>query len=669
MDSRFKEAVEAFQSGDLDRARTLAELELAGPSAPQANHLLGLVHCLLGDPGAGAVHLQRAAEAEPGNTVYRIMLMRALVDSDRATEVLDMPEPAPIRTAAALEEWRTRAEAADAAQNGEAGMAAWSKVAAAAPKDWRAWANLGNSCAALGKWNEANDALLKAADLNPTDLTIRRKAASSLLQLNRLEEAIVHLIAVAKAQPDSADDQIALAEALIEAQQYDEAIAAFEVARRLCGATLATELGIGHAQFAKLQFAEAEAAFEHAYALEPSNRTAIFQYGLVLDRNNKTEALAKLLDEARANGLDKDSLSYLWAVLARREGRLQEAHEMLLRSEPHKDDPVAWYHLRAKLADRLGNYAEAFEAAAQMNRTALEIRVPPADRAEWRRKTAAYREEQHELARAITPQWAARVPLLRAPTSKKVSFLLGFPRSGTTLLDTFLMGHGQIIVLEEEQLVGKAAAGLEIKDLPTKSLAFLKQVRARYLSILSERVGNEFTGLVVDKFPLDMGVAPLIQAMFPGAPIIFMQRHPCDVVLSGFMQTFGMVNFSSIEDAADYYDALMTIWTRSRETMQLNAHTVVYEQLIEDPETVLRRAVEFLELEWDPRILDHKRTARDRGTIGTPSYDQVTEPISKASSGRWKRYREQMQPVLPLLLSWAERLGYEDEPSAQGSSD
>jgi tetratricopeptide (TPR) repeat protein len=669
MDGSFKKAIEAFQSGDLDRARTLAELELAGPSAPQANHLLGLVHCLLGDAGAGAVHLKRAADAEPANAAYRIMLMRALVDSGRANEVLEMPEPAPIRSTVALEEWRARAEAADAARDADAGMTAWSKVAAAAPKDWRAWANLGNSCAAVGKWSEANDALSKAAKLNPNDLAIRRNAASALLQLNRFEEAIVHLTAVAKSQPESAADQIALAHVLNEAQQYDEAIAAFEEARRLSGATVAIELGIGQALSAKLQFAQAEAAFGHAYELEPSNRTAVLQYGLVLDRNNKTEALAKLLDEARSNGLDEDSLSYLWAVLARREGRLQEAYEMLLRSEPHRDDPVAWYHLRAKLADRLGNPAEAFEAAAEMNRAALAIRVPAAERAEWRRKTAAYREEQHELARAITPQWASRVPLLREPISKNVSFLLGFPRSGTTLLDTFLMGHRQIIVLEEEQLVGKAAAGLEIKDLPTKSLAFLRQVRSRYLNILSKRVGDEFAGVVVDKFPLDMGVAPLIQATFPGAPIIFMQRHPCDVVLSGFMQTFGMVNFSSIEDAADYYDALMTIWTRSCETMELNVHTVIYEQLIEDPETVVRRAVEFLKLEWDPRILDHQRTARDRGTISTPSYDQVTEPISKAASGRWTRYREQMQPVLPLLLSWAERLGYKDEPPVSGSGD
>ncbi|HEV8406987.1 MAG TPA: sulfotransferase, partial [Sphingomicrobium sp.] len=357
-------------------------------------------------------------------------------------------------------------------------------------------------------------------------------------------------------------------------------------------------------------------------------------------------------------GIDKDSLNYLWAVLARREGRLEEAHQLLLRSEPDTDDPVAWYHLKTKIADSLGNSAEAIEAASAMNRSAFELEVPPADREEWRRRAAAYREEQHELARTITPSWASKVPLLSEPAPRKVAFLVGFPRSGTTLLDTFLMGHREIVVLEEEQLVANAAPGVKIKDLPDMSLDFVKKARARYLRALSERAEDGFAGIVIDKFPLDMAAAPLIQAMFPGAPIIFAQRHPCDVVLSGFMQKFGLVNFNSIEDAADYYDAMMSIWTASRETMDLNVQTVVYEDLINDPEPVLRLVVDFLELEWDKDLLDHQRTARGRGTISTPSYDQVTEPLSSRFVGRWRRYERQLAPVLPLLVPWAERLGY-----------
>jgi hypothetical protein len=142
--------------------------------------------------------------------------------------------------------------------------------------------------------------------------------------------------------------------------------------------------------------------------------------------------------------------------------------------------------------------------------------------------------------------------------------------------------------------------------------------------------------------------------------MIFAQRHPCDVVLSGFMQPIGIVNFSNIAAAADYYDAMMSIWTAARETMALNVHTVVYEDLVADPEATLRPLVTFLDLDWDDRLLDHRRTAKSRGTIVTPSYDQVTEAVTTRPVGRWKRYRKQLEPVLPILLPWAERLGYSD---------
>jgi hypothetical protein len=188
----------------------------------------------------------------------------------------------------------------------------------------------------------------------------------------------------------------------------------------------------------------------------------------------------------------------------------------------------------------------------------------------------------------------------------------------------------------------------------------LRKARTLYFGLLANELGRDFGGLVVDKFPLDMGLAPLIEAILPQAPMIFAQRHPCDVVLSGFLQPFGTVNFSNIEAAADYYDAMMSIWTAARETLGLNVHTVIYEELVADPEATLRPLIAFLGLDWDDRILDHTRTAKTRGTIVTPSYDQVTEPVSTRPVGRWKRYAKQLEPALPTLLPWAERLGYRE---------
>ena len=127
-----------------------------------------------------------------------------------------------------------------------------------------------------------------------------------------------------------------------------------------------------------------------------------------------------------------------------------------------------------------------------------------------------------------------------------------------------------------------------------------------------------------------MLAAPLIHLLFPGARVIFAQRHPCDAMLSGFMQSFspnlGMAHFLDIADAADFYDAAMAVWTASQAALPLNVHTVVYEELVRDPEAVLRPLLGFLGREWDARVLDHRATARTRGAIVTPATIRSPSP-------------------------------------------
>jgi tetratricopeptide (TPR) repeat protein len=595
----FSAALDAFQRGDLDQARASAEKAVATQPAPRWHHLLGLVHCRLGDPGRGVEHLEAAAAAEPSNAGFQVMLARALVDCGRAADVLSQAEPPLITSPVTMALWQARGEAANAVPDPEAAIAAWSKVAAAAPRDWRAWSNLGNAFAALSRWAEAADALQEAVKLHPGEEAVRANAVAALLQLGRALQFTV-------------------------------------------------------------EFDKAEAAYRRAYELAPRERSVVLQLAIALERTNRLEEMSALLDEAESAGLGKDELAYPWAVLAWREGELDTAGDLLLKADP-SEEPVRWQALRAKLADATGDRATAFEAATEMNRAAIAEQVEPHKRDEWQRKTKKYRADLHQLARMITRDWAETVPRLDEPAAKRVSFLLGFPRSGTTLLDTFLLGHPEVEVLEEKQLVGRAAdivgGSLNLASASTKRL---RKARETYFGALRDHVPAEFAGLVVDKFPLDMAAAPVIEAIFPRAPMIFAQRHPCDVVLSGFMQPIGIVNFSNIEVAADYYDAMMSIWTAARDAFDLNVHTVVYEDFVRDPESTLRPLIAFLGLEWDDRVLDHERAAKERGTIVTPSYDQVTQPVTTRASGRWKRYRKQLEPALPILLPWAERLGYRD---------
>jgi hypothetical protein len=266
-------------------------------------------------------------------------------------------------------------------------------------------------------------------------------------------------------------------------------------------------------------------------------------------------------------------------------------------------------------------------------------------------------------AEVVTPDWASRMPTL-APDDgiPDLAFVVGFPRSGTTLLDTFLMGHPQTHVVEEGRMLEQAT--LVISESPGADwpLDLVTRARSVYLDELRRNVPADFNGLVVDKHPMNMMRLAVLHALFPSAKVLFVQRHPCDVVLSGYMQSFrlnhAMANFLDLADAADLYDASMTMWTRSRDAVPQAIHSVVYERLTADPGTELKPALAFLGLDWHDELLDHQTTAKKRGLISTASYDQVVQPLSRAPSGRWRRYRKQLESVLPVLVPWAERLGY-----------
>ncbi len=616
----FRRALEAFQRGDLDAVRDAAEAALASQPSPMWKHLLGLTYCRLGNAAAGVEHLKDAAEAEPANVPFQVMLARALTDSGRAAEVLQMPEPPPITSAATLALWQARGEAAEAAQEPDAAIEAWSKVAAAAPRDARAWNSLGNIFAALGRWPEAIDALMRAVKLNSGELAIRRN----------------------------------LAAAFAAADRHEEAIAALEDVEELGGASRDTAIAMAKSLVVLTRFSQAVEQYRRALDFAPGDAEAIHELGLTYERTNQLDSLPALLAEAAEQRVPEEKLAYLKAVLALREGKLDEASRALSAAD-RDEDPLRWYRLKSRIADRKGDTDEAFEAMVAMNRSTRDF-----DR--WRERGAEYRERLRRLAQRMVAD-AADLPRLDAPERRMPAFLVGFPRSGTTLLDTFLMGHPQTEVLEEVHLLGAAEMQIgRVAELANRSRADLARARAAYFAEMDAHVDPAFEGLVIDKLPLNMMGAPFIQALFPGSRILFAQRHPCDAVLSAFMQSFvmndAMASFLTIEDSADLYDAVMSGWTAIRDAIDVPVHTVVYEQLVSDPEASLRPAVEFLGLPWDEKVLQHRETAKARGAIITPSYDQVTEPLTTRASGRWKRYSKQLEPVLDVLLPWAERLGY-----------
>jgi sulfotransferase family protein len=158
---------------------------------------------------------------------------------------------------------------------------------------------------------------------------------------------------------------------------------------------------------------------------------------------------------------------------------------------------------------------------------------------------------------------------------------------------------------------------------------------------------------------VDVGI---IHRVFPEAKFILALRHPCDCVLSCFMQTFklnnAMANFLTLDRSAKLYAAVMDLWSVYQKKLNLDVHVMKYEGLVQDLEGTSKSLISFLGLEWDNNLHNYQKTALDRGNIRTPSYDQVTQPLYKHASGRWINYREQMRPVLPVLRPWIEAFGY-----------
>jgi hypothetical protein len=232
------------------------------------------------------------------------------------------------------------------------------------------------------------------------------------------------------------------------------------------------------------------------------------------------------------------------------------------------------------------------------------------------------------------------------------------------LLDTLLMNDPGIAVSEENPMLTHVSARIGAFDrIAGLGAGDVAELRNAYFEEAESYLPNSKGKLLLDKFPFALGAAPLIHRLFPGARIIFLSRHPCDVVLSCFMNRFQPTDigstFLTLEGTARLYDAMMQLWTRSRELLPLTVLDVRYEALVEEPKPQMQRVAEFLGIAWSETLVDNRPAAEKRGFIKTPSYSQVSEPIYKRAVERWRNYSEELGPVLPILKPWIEALGYE----------
>lgn len=311
-----------------------------------------------------------------------------------------------------------------------------------------------------------------------------------------------------------------------------------------------------------------------------------------------------------------------------------------------------------------GRAAEAFDAATEGK--GLQRRFY-AERAAGREGEAAKLARLAAWFETCDPApWMANATEMSSRQCTTHVFLIGFPRSGTTLLEQALAAHPDVTALEEAPTFAAAYAefltsGAGLERLARLSPQAVLAWRERYWLEVKRFGGPDAARVFIDKNPAATSDLPLIAKLFPDAKILFARRDPRDVVLSCFRSNF-QINattyaFTSLEDAARVYDACMTMARRCLAVLPVQPLYVDHEVLVRDFEQGLNVLCRFIGIEPTPIMLDVAAAGRTR-EVRTPSARQLREGLSTRGVGRWRRYEDQLSPVLPILDPWVKELGY-----------
>ena len=456
--------------------------------------------------------------------------------------------------------------------------------------------------------------------------------------------------------------------------QQEEALDAYKAAIRTEPAMAAAHFNRGTLLQEMNDLKAARACFDKAAALDPDYVEPLASLAWLDAQAGNTQSARERGERARA--LRPESVLARLAIASAdlQDGKLAEAGAILLAL--HRDPSLSPVNrsivlgLTGDLYDAGGRPAEAFESYRSSNALLKELNAPIFDAAGRESALAQVQRLTGWFDETDPDRWTQSPPLRsKAADPRAHVFLVGFPRSGTTLMENVLAAHPDIVSLEEADCLERVATPYLTSADGLERLAVIgggeaHRQRETYWARV-RALGVEPRGKVfIDKMPLATVQLPVIAKLFPTARILFARRDPRDVVLSCFRRRFGlnpsMYELLTLDGAAAFYDAVMRLAGIYASLLPLPQHVVRYESLVEDLEGRARSALEFVGLDWDPRLLDFAAKAKSRG-ITTPSAAQVARGLNREGQGVWRRYVSQMSPVLPLLQPWVERFDYQPE--------
>jgi tetratricopeptide (TPR) repeat protein len=625
-------------SGQLEAARGCYQQAIRiRPNFAEAHVGLGTTWRALGQPEAAMASYRQALEIRPAFAEAIGNLSNALRDQGRIAEAADgYRRVLQIRPDMAEAHNNLGSALLELGQPEQA-VASYRQALRIRPRYAEAHCNLANALRDMGDLAGAVASYRQALQIHPAFPEAIGNLSNILRDQGLMAEAVHGYRRVLQISPDMAEAHNNLGSTLLELGQIEQAAECFGKALALKADLTEARIGLAMAQRQVGQTAEAELTIRAALSHEPKAAAGwTLLAELRADQGQFSEAEALFLKALAINPELPDALA--GQVRCRRmslgdDAWLAATQRALQKGQASRHQINLRFAL-GKYFDDVQDYAQAFvnyRAANELNRRMVHY-----DRAH---QSGLVDQLIHDYSAA----WFARRNGAGSKSERPL-FIIGMPRSGTSLAEQILASHPAVFGAGELMFWTEAAAAWERSGTRPELLAGMAEDYLKQLQRLSATALR-----VIDKMPNNFLNLGLIHSALPAARIIHLQRHPLDTCLSIYFQHFSLTHAfaTDLEDLAHYYQQYRRLMAHWREALPTGAILEVpYEGLVEDLELWSRRMLEFAGLPWDPRCLEFHQTAR---TVTTSSRWQVRQKLNSAARGRWRHYESFLGPLQSLL--------------------
>jgi len=507
----------------------------------------------------------------------------------------------------------------------------FAQLVADAPEHAPAWNELGLAQMGRNRPDEATTSFSASLDHRPGDVGTLANMGSACMQAGRPVEAEDSIRAALSVEPDHHGALMTLGVLCKDQGRLEEARRAFEKLTRQSPFDAGTWSGLAAVMQAAGEMEASENAYAKALEIDPEHVASLAGRAEWLEWQGRYEDGLASLDDV-ATVLSGPGVALVRARLLRRLGRADEGRSLLRTA---LDDTSGNVVLRRQVFFSLGDacdetdrWDEAFDFYTQGNSLS----------------SFAYDAVTH--SRFLERQNTLASGPGTGVTGGQMIFIIGMPRSGTSLVEQILSAHPEVYAAGELPNLGRLAVSA-MDDGEALSAERAGEMGRRYLSELPGEAASAIR--VTDKLPFNFVYLGLMQAALPGARVIHCRRDPRDVALSCYFTDFidPTLGFSArLEWLGDYINHYLDHMDTWREALALPLLEVDYEALVDDPELWSRRLVDFAGLDWDSACLSFHKQSR---VAVTASHAQVRRPVYKSSVGRWRNYESHLTPLLQTL--------------------